>query len=116
VAVLDDGRVIARGDVAELVAAHAVPVLELSFHGDPPPLALPDAVVVDSRRVRIPAPDPAATLVAVLPDLPPGLLESVEIVRPDLESVYLALTGRRYAEADAAGLRDEEARADVGAG
>jgi ABC-2 type transport system ATP-binding protein len=116
VAVLDDGRVIARGDVAELVAAHAVPVLELAFHGDPPPLAMPDAVVVDSRRVRIPAPDPAATQVAVLPDLPPGLLESVEIVRPDLEAVYLALTGRRYEEADAAGLRTEEVKSDVVAG
>lgn len=116
VAILDVGRVIARGDVAELVAAHAVPVLELAFHGDAPLLSLPDAVVVDARRVRIPAPDPAATLVAVLPDLPPGLLESVEIVRPDLESVYLALTGRRYEEADAAGLRTEEARADVVAG
>ena len=116
VAILDVGRVIARGDVAALVAAHAVPVLELTFHGDAPLLSFPDAVVVDARRVRIPAPDPAATLAAVLPDLPPGLLESVEIVRPDLESVYLALTGRRYEEADAAGLRTEEARADVVAG
>jgi ABC-2 type transport system ATP-binding protein len=116
VAILDVGRVIARGGAAELVAAHAVPVLELTFHGDGSLLSLPDAVVVDARRVRIPAPDPAATLVAVLPDLPPGLLDSVEIVRPDLESVYLALTGRRYEEADAAGLRTEEARADVVAG
>jgi hypothetical protein len=71
-------------------------------------------VVVDPDRVRIPAPDPAATLVAVLPELPAGLLESVEIVRPDLEAVYLALTGRRYEEADAAGLRTEEVKADVG--
>jgi ABC-2 type transport system ATP-binding protein len=116
VAILDVGRVIARGDVAELVAAHAVPVLELAFHGEAPVLSLPDAEVVDPRRVRIPAPDPAATLVAVLPDLPPGLLESVEIIRPDLEAVYLALTGRRYEEADAAGLRTEGARADVVAG
>jgi ABC-2 type transport system ATP-binding protein len=115
-AILDDGQVIARGDVTGLVAAHAVPVLELSFRGQAPLLAVPDAVVVDSRRIRVPAPDPAATLVAVLPDLPPGLLESVEIVRPDLEAVYLALTGRRYEEADAAGLRTEEARADAVAG
>jgi ABC-2 type transport system ATP-binding protein len=116
VAILDAGEVIARGDVAGLVAAHAVPVLELTFHGGAPPPTLPDAVVVDDRRLRVPAPDPAATLVAVLPQLPPGLLESVEIVRPDLEAVYLALTGRRYDEADAAGLRTEEARADVVAG
>lgn len=113
VAILDVGRVIARGDVAGLVAAHAVPVLELTFHGEPPALSLPDAVVVDARRVRVPAPDPAATLMTVLPDLPAGLLESVEIVRPDLEAVYLALTGRRYEEADAAGVRAEEARDDV---
>lgn len=113
VAILDDGQVIARGDVAGLVAAHAVPVLDLAFHHEAPQLSLPDAVVVDERRLRVPAPDPAATLVAVLPQLPPGLLESVEIVRPDLEAVYLALTGRRYEEADAAGLRTEEAKTDV---
>jgi ABC-2 type transport system ATP-binding protein len=116
VAILDDGQVIARGDVAGLVAAHAVPVLDLAFHHEAPQLSLPDAVVVDERRLRVPAPDPAATLVAVLPQLPPGLLESVEIVRPDLEAVYLALTGRRYEEADAAGLRTEEVKSDVVAG
>jgi hypothetical protein len=32
----------------------------------------------------------------------------VEIIRPNLESVYLALTGRRYDEADREGSRDRD--------
>jgi hypothetical protein len=36
----------------------------------------------------------------------------VEIVRPDLEAVYLALTGRRYRQEDAEA--PQEARSDVG--
>ncbi|PVG83870.1 ABC transporter [Nocardioides gansuensis] len=113
VAILDRGRVIARGGVAELVSAHAEPVVELAFHGDPPVLADLAAERVDGDRLRVRAPDPAALLVAVLPTLPPGSLAGVEIVRPDLESVYLALTGRRYQEADAAGAREP---ADEGGG
>lgn len=104
VAILDAGQVIARGDVRELVSSHAVPVLELTFHGEAPRLTRMDATAIDGHRLRVPAPDPAAALVRVLPELPEGSLASVDIIRPDLESVYLALTGRRYAEADAAGL------------
>jgi ABC-2 type transport system ATP-binding protein len=117
VAILDLGRVIARGDLEQLVTSHAVPVVELTFHEDAPALARPGATVVDRRRVRLEAPDPAATLVSVLPGLPEGSLASVEIVRPDLEAVYLALTGRRYEEADAVGGPEGEgAESDVVAG
>lgn len=108
VAILDLGRVIARGDVQELVSAHAVPVLELTFHGDAPSVTQVQATAIDRNRLRIPAEDPASTLVAVLPELPEGSLAAVDIVRPDLEAVYLALTGRRYHDADAAGLVAEQ--------
>jgi len=106
-AFLDHGRVIARGAVRELIAAHAEPVVELVFEGDVPPIPVRGAAV-DGQRVRIPAPDPAATLVEVIPQVPPGALSAVEIVRPSLESVYLTLTGRRYDEADREGAPDEE--------
>lgn len=108
VAILDLGRVIARGGVDELVSAHAVPVVDLTFRGEVPVLARGSVDVVDEHRLRITAPDPAATLVEVLPELPAGSLTSVDIVRPDLEAVYLALTGRRYEDADAAGLTSEQ--------
>jgi ABC-2 type transport system ATP-binding protein len=100
VAILDQGRVIARGDVRGLIDAHTVPVVELAFAGGVPAVAFGDGATVDGDRVRLPTRDPAATLVEVLPRLPADTLSSVEIVRPSLEGVYLALAGRRYDEAD----------------
>jgi len=117
VAILDRGRVIARGGPAELVAEHAEPVLDLSFHGPAPDIARPGTVRVAEDRLRVPTSDPAATLTQVLTALPPGSLASVDIVRPDLEAVYLALTGRRYDEADAEGATSgPKEEADVPAG
>ncbi len=52
------------------------------------------------------------TLAQVLPQLDSARLASVEIVRPDLEAVYLALTGRRYREEDSEA--PEKAPSDVG--
>lgn len=100
VAIIDRGTVIARGGVQELIAAHAEPVIELSFVGPAPAVSLDQEVSVKDSRMRIRSRDPAATLVEVVPQVPPGTLAAVEIVRPNLEGVYLALTGRRYAEAD----------------
>ena len=108
VAILDDGQVIARGNVDDLVQAHAVPVVEHTFDGDVPPLVTGDGAHVEGNRLRLPAPDPAQALVEVVPQVPPGSLSSVEIVRPNLEAVYLALTGRRYDEADREGTKTKE--------
>ena len=91
---------IASGRSDELVAAHAEPVVELTFEGEVPAGALNGSAIVDGSRVRIPTSDPATTLATILPRLPAGSLGSVEIMRPDLEAVYLGITGRRYEEAD----------------
>ncbi len=99
VVIVDQGRVIARGGVGELIREHAQPVVELTFHDGATP-DLTGAERVDDLRLRLPADDPAAVLTDVLPRLPAGSLASVEIVRPTLEAVYLALTGRRYDEVD----------------
>lgn len=114
VAILDRGEVIARGQTDELIASHAVPVVELAFEGSVPEIdsaTFTEAVVVDDR-LRLSTPDPAATLVDVLPRLPQGTLTAVEIIRPNLEAVYLALAGRRYDEADREGARAKE-KSDV---
>ena len=74
VALLEAGRVIASGSVAELVEAHAESTLELTL--------------VDGRVIR----RPGTSL--------HGLGEDViraEVIRPSLEAAYLALTGRRSA-------------------
>jgi ABC-2 type transport system ATP-binding protein len=100
VALLDEGRVIARGGVRELVAAHASAVVELTFSGDVPVLDANGDTRVEGNRARIRTSNPAATLSTLMPQLPAGVLSSVEILRPNLEAVYLRLTGRRYDEAD----------------
>jgi ABC-type multidrug transport system ATPase subunit len=100
VALLDGGLVIARGGVRELVAAHARAVVELTFTRGVPALHPDGDMTVEDNRVRLATADPAATLSDVMPQLPAGALESVEILRPNLEAVYLSLTGRRYEEAD----------------
>ncbi|HEX6208014.1 MAG TPA: ABC transporter ATP-binding protein [Actinomycetota bacterium] len=109
VVLLDGGRVIARGGAAELTAAHATTELELIFEGEVPALGLDGSAIVEGSRLRVPVQDPAATLATLIPRVPSGRLRSVEIVRPDLEAVYLALTGRRYEEAD-----EEEERVAAG--
>ncbi|MBA2768074.1 MAG: ABC transporter ATP-binding protein [Sporichthyaceae bacterium] len=106
VVILDRGRVIADGDARELVAAHAVPVVELSFAGDVPPALWDGRIGEDGRRIRIPTRDPAATLAELLPQIAGQQLTSVEILHPSLEAVYLALTGRRYDEADSEPTRE----------
>jgi ABC-2 type transport system ATP-binding protein len=105
VVLLDGGRVIARDGVDELIAAHAAPVVELTFEGEVPTLALEGSLTIEGSRMRLATSDPAATLATVVPQLPAGSLQSVEILRPDLEAVYLTLTGRRYEEADKEGER-----------
>ena len=99
VAILEAGRVIARGSLTDLLAAHAEPAVELQFHGAPPRhLTERPGAVVDGDRVRVPAPDPAATAAAILTALRPDdpALAGVEVIHPTLESVYLTLAGRRY--------------------
>jgi ABC-2 type transport system ATP-binding protein len=104
VVLIDGGRVIAEGATQELIAAHASPVVELTFAGPAPKVDIEQSVV-DGSRLRVRAVDPAATLAQVVPQLPVGSLRSVEILRPDLEAVYLTLTGRRYDDADQGGER-----------
>jgi ABC-2 type transport system ATP-binding protein len=105
VALLDHGTVIARGSEDELIAGHAVPVVELTFHGEVPTLDVDGAKTVDGSTLRLDTNDPAGTIAAVIPQVPQGMLAGIQIVRPDLEAVYLALTGRRYEEADREGDR-----------
>ncbi|MEU5401409.1 ABC transporter ATP-binding protein [Streptomyces sp. NPDC005963] len=103
VAVLDHGNMIARGPLKELVRRHGESAVELTFIGEPPELDLPWPVTraVDVLRVHVEHPQLAAP--DVLASLGEAALRLVNlrVVQPSLESVFLRLTGRRYA-ADAA--------------
>jgi len=95
---IDAGRVVATGTTTELVRRHGASALELTFVGGVPAVARVEGARVDGSTVRIPATDPAITAAELLPRLGSHAvdLRSIEIVRPSLESVFLAVTGRRF--------------------
>lgn len=100
VAILEQGRVIARADVANLVRTYGHTYLELAFSGEPPSpdIGLDTTTIGSSLRVTVP--DGGIGITEVLRRLGPDAdrVLSVETLRPSLESVYLSLTGRRYGE------------------
>jgi ABC-2 type transport system ATP-binding protein len=104
VAILDRGRMIARGTVADLVRSHGASALELTFEDDGRPLPALSGYRTDSGDgvLRVFTERPAAEAARVLAALgaETGRLRSVEIVAPSLEAVFLALTGRRYESED----------------
>jgi ABC-2 type transport system ATP-binding protein len=97
VAFMDQGRIVARGSLADLVRRHGSSALELTFDGPLPTAAWGDGAIVEGASVRIPTDDPARTAARLLPRLgrDAELLRAIEVIRPDLESVFLAVTGRR---------------------
>ncbi len=102
VAVLEAGRIIARGSLAGLVAEHGSPALRLTFEGSAPAL---DGFEVAGSVATLRTPDPARAAAVILARLSGSTskLRSVDIVRPSLEAAYLALTGRRSNEESTAG-------------
>jgi ABC-2 type transport system ATP-binding protein len=108
IAFIDRGRIIARGELAELVSRFGASALELTFDGPVPTEVRVEGCVVDGSSVRIPARDPARVAAQLLPRLgaDTATLVAIEIVRPSLESVFLTVTGRRY---DPAALVSEAA-------
>jgi ABC-2 type transport system ATP-binding protein len=100
VALMDRGRVVARGELDELIGRYGSSALELSFSGVVPKVArVPGSRVIDTT-VSIPTDDPAATAARVLAALgsDTASLTAVEIIRPTLESVFTTLTGTRFAQ------------------
>lgn len=97
VAVLEAGEIVARGSIAELTRSHAPPMVELTFDGPPPQLRIGARVEREGAVLRLRTAEPAATAAEAITALGPDAarLLSVELLRPGLESAYLALTGRR---------------------
>ena len=94
-AVVRDGRVIARGRRAELLASVPGRAV-LRYDGTPPPIA-PSlheraSVQIDGREITIVAPDPAACVARVLAQSREVTrLSSVELAPPTLDDLYRAL-------------------------
>jgi len=99
VAILERGRVIARGDLEDLVAGSGGAVVEIRVAGDvPAPVAALGTVDGDRSLLRIQSDDPTAAVQRALASVASAgeTVTSIEIVEPSLESVYLTVTGRRY--------------------
>jgi ABC-2 type transport system ATP-binding protein len=93
IAILDHGKILALGSPDELIAAHggtATVIADLAG-ARPPGLELPGSIEGQSLRFESRAP-----LAEVAKLVERGLrFDSLNIQQPDLESVFLALTGRR---------------------
>jgi ABC-2 type transport system ATP-binding protein len=100
VALLDDGRIVARGTVDELIASAGRSLVELRFAGIAPQIDFPGRVAHDGSLLTIECEHPEQAAGAILAALGAGAsrLESVNLRRPTLETAYLALTGRAYPE------------------
>src|SRR3954468_20118611 len=96
-AVLERGRMLARGRIDDVVAEHAVGVIELTFAGTPPDLTrlIPgQTITAHGSRVRIDANDPASVSATVLAGLGTRTadLRGLTVSPPSLEAAFLRLT------------------------
>ena len=97
------------GPVGEIVRQHGTSAVELRFEGPVPEVEVADlcpagtAPDIEDDLLRVPAPDPGPATAALLARLGEHVdrLRNVELVTPDLDSAFLALTGRRYRADDA---------------
>jgi len=68
-----------------------------------PEVARVDGAILDGSTVRITTHEPARTAAGIITRLDGAPLVAIEVVRPSLESVFLAVTGRRYTATDETG-------------
>lgn len=103
-AIIDRGRIVARGEVRTLISERCRAAFELTFDGPPPEVEGSVAHEVQDNVLRVFHPQPAlesGRFIARLGD-DASRLREVEIIAPSLEAVFLAATGRRYAVDDIA--------------
>ena len=104
VVILEAGRIVSQGLLADIVSEGGAGV-ELTFEGPAPELSIRhlDPVRV-GNVVRVPTVHPADVIPLVLRSLGESAerLRAVNVVKPDLESAFLALTGRRFSAEEGA--------------
>ncbi len=103
VVVLDEGAVLAEGNVRDLVRRFASSYVELRFDGELPLLANWDVVAVGSDMVRVRLDALDLQLPRVLTDIGTGdsQVRSIEILPSNMDSAFVAITGRRIDETPA---------------
>jgi ABC-2 type transport system ATP-binding protein len=100
VVILERGRVIASGTCRELIAHHGTGFAELTFAGRAPRIEWNGDVVTEPRRgtLRVACSEPHVAVAGLIDQAVRQrcVVHAVEIVRPSLEGVFLALTGERF--------------------
>lgn len=106
VVILDRGIVIADGPVRNLVSSMGGTYVELTFDGPPPALGGDFVFTTNGQTLRVSTGDPGKSLGRILADLGPeaGRLQNVEIINSNLETVFMALTGRRFEREEVANV------------
>jgi ABC-2 type transport system ATP-binding protein len=108
VAILERGRIVAEGTVGSLVAAHGRSWVEFEFAAaqkSSPVIDIDQPFEwTDDRTLRILTDGMEPELMQLLAQVGPSgqQIRRVDVVRPSIESVFLALTGRRYESAEGA--------------
>lgn len=107
VVIMDHGRVIARGSVDGLLSSHGASLIELTFDGTPPTLTGRWDVTTEGHVMSVTVLEPGRAVGELFEALGDAKrrLQSVEFIRPSLETVFMSLTGRQY--------EPEEERVDV---
>lgn len=91
VAIIDGGYIRASGTLSELVARYGSSRVDMTL-SEPPPAHLVESLGAQAigRTLSVPSDEPEKTAAAVLSQLAGAVLD-LTIVRPSLESVYLAV-------------------------
>ncbi len=102
VAILEHGRLLARGSVTDVIAQHSVGAVDLVFEGPAPDLARlapGGTVTTNGSRVRIDTNDPSAVTASILAGLDrhAANLRGLTVSQPSLETAFLQLTQDRTA-------------------
>jgi ABC-2 type transport system ATP-binding protein len=94
--IIDEGVVIARGKMQQLIQDVGDPLLEVRVDGPLPAELARIGSVRGESVVHIPAADAHAAIEQALRCMGRSRIQSLDVVQPSLESVYLRLTGRRF--------------------
>jgi len=103
VVIIEHGSVIASGAVHDLIAASGDSIVAITFDGQPPSDLNGFAATVDGSVMRVTTDDPGRATAQILEQLgaESSRVAGIEIIKPSLETAYLAITGHRYTQGEA---------------
>jgi ABC-2 type transport system ATP-binding protein len=95
VAIIDAGRIVARGNAASLIDQRGGSTIEVVFEGAAPPVPRGFRGRIEGSTMQVTSIEPGKELIDVLSSLGSATnsIRSVRLLQPSLESVFLALTG-----------------------